>query len=202
MSAIFKSVTLEWCTKKEHNMITNNCFHADFCTDWGSRFTKERLRDFLKGETKACLHLRPLVWLEGPFDRGRVSDIFSREGFLLKFVPFSRRPPPNRCQSKERQQKLAASPPSRDWGFLYVELWHTDSFTWCETRHEALNLNSFYHNTITSFNPSAPLRVRLSVSLSWPVDANNLSYTDCFSVTESHDEVVKSGLTLVMASCP
>lgn len=130
---------------------------------------KRETERLLRRQTKACLNRRPLVWLEEPFDRGRVSDIFSWR-FSIKVCPFFHRPPPTSVPPSavkaESDNKSWLPPPSRDQSFLCVELWHTDSFTWCETRHEALNLNSFYHNTIISFNPSSPFWIRLSVSLS------------------------------------
>lgn len=58
-----------------------------------------------------------LVWLEGPFDRGRVSDIFSREGFLLKFVPFSRRP---RAVKAKSDNKSRPPPPPPGTGVSFT----------------------------------------------------------------------------------
>lgn len=140
--------------------------------DWGGWFMKERPRDFLRGQTKACLNHRPLVRLEESFDPEGVWDIFS-----IKVSPFSSLPPASTlfkfpgsvyfwesCQSKvrqwesEKQQKPSGSP-------------ERPEFPLCGAgpRSDTLTLlpdvkRSFYHNRIMS-PPLLLPRFCLSVSL-------------------------------------
>lgn len=157
----------------------NNCFHAGYPQRLRRLLHERETQRLLKGgQTKACLNRGPLVWPQKSFDPDGVWETLSR--FLLKLVPFSSSSfPPHYHSStlsvsgravkaergRERQQKppSPSSPPrgsgvssARSW----APLWHTDSFTWCETLHGALNLDSFYHNRIT--RPPTPPRLCLS----------------------------------------
>lgn len=73
--------------------------------------------------------------------------------------------PPPPTPSPPRRTGVSSE---RSW----APLWHTDSFTWCETLHAALRHNSFYHN-----KNKPPSRFCLSFTRT---AANNLSLTNFF----------------------
>lgn len=76
------SIVLTW--------LWTTAFMPIFRRDWGRLFMKERLWDFLRGQTKAGLKLRPLVWPQKSFDPDAFSLSFSIKTLSLPLVV----PPP------------------------------------------------------------------------------------------------------------
>lgn len=165
----------------------NNCFHADFSQRL-RRLVHERETERLQQNGGGGRQKR--VWITGHLSARRNpliqkgSEAFSPFLFLIKSLSiFPVLPPaspsPRLCpflgklskqseaEREERDNKSRLPPP---WGtrvssvWSRAPLWHTDSFTWCETLHGALNLDSFYHNRITRHPPPTPLFLSLCLS--------------------------------------
>lgn len=129
-----------------------------FFADWGCWSMKETER-LLRGQTKACLNRKSLVWPEKSFDPEGVYNIFSwrfpNKSLSLFLTPHHHH---HHYPSALFLGKLLNQNRPRDRSFLCVELGPTlDSFTWCETLHGVLNLNIFYHNRIIPPRLSASL---------------------------------------------
>lgn len=131
------------------NMIINNYFHGEFSQAEAAESWKRDRHTLEGGGT-----YRPLIiWMQKSFDPDRIWHISPL--VLVKSDPCCF---PHVCfgngvkaKYREQQQKLTPHRPSAS--FLCMALWHTDSFTWWETRHEA---TGFYHNRITT-SPSLSL---------------------------------------------
>lgn len=131
------------------NMIINNYFHGEFSQAEAAESWK-RDRPTLEGgaltdhSSSGCRNLLIQIRSETFFLLFWLN--LTLVVFLMCVLGMV-----SKQSEREQQQKLTPHRPSAS--FLCMALWHTDSFTWWETRHEA---TGFYHNRITT-SPSLSL---------------------------------------------
>lgn len=119
-----------------------------FRRDEGGSSMKRETERLLRRQTKARLSRRPLVWLEKSFDPRKVWDFFFWVFANKSLSLFCASPPSpssilslfwlflgKSSEEGERGKNNKPLPLSTHRGLEFPPLWHTDSFTWCETRH-------------------------------------------------------------------
>lgn len=159
---------------ERNTWLWTTAFMCVSCTDWGVGLWTRHWGSFVK--RRNWLKRVRIVWPQKSFDPERLWGV----SFKLMLVPVPRPPPLIlHCTvypwvSLGETTKTAFIALGDPLGFLCVEvgppLWHTDSFTWCETLHAALNLGRFYHNK----KKRRPLQFCLSFTCKHPC-----SYLTC-----------------------